>query len=180
MASNTHTEVAGGNGDDGGAFPPFDTSTFGSQLLWLAITFGLLYYIMSKIALPRIADILEVRRDRIANDLAEAERLKSDTDQAIASYEQALSEARKKAIGIGSASREKVKGEIEAERAKVEADANAKLAKAETNIAQVKAQAMGELDEIAHDTTEALVKELIGGRVAKKEIADALATVRAN
>lgn len=53
-----------------GTFPPFDGETYASQILWLAITFGLLYWIMSKVALPRLSGILEDRRDRIAGDLA--------------------------------------------------------------------------------------------------------------
>ena len=69
MAStNTETGVpAEHNGS--GSFPPFDSSTFSSQLIWLAITFGLFYYLMSRVALPRISGILETRSDRIAQDL---------------------------------------------------------------------------------------------------------------
>ena len=50
-------------------FPPFDQSLYPSQLLWLLITFGLFYFLMSRMVLPRIASILEVRRDRISQDL---------------------------------------------------------------------------------------------------------------
>ncbi len=75
---DTHatTEAHGGNGGHSDVFPPFDPASFGSQLLWLALSFAALYILMSKIALPRIGEILEVRRDRIEGDLAEAERLR--------------------------------------------------------------------------------------------------------
>ena len=56
----------------GAGFPPFDVHTFPSQLIWLAIAFAALYLLMSRIALPRIANILEERHDRIADDLEEA------------------------------------------------------------------------------------------------------------
>ena len=65
-------------------FPPFDATTFASQLLWFAITFALLYYLMAKVALPRIGSILEGRRDRIAADLDQAERLKGESEDAAA------------------------------------------------------------------------------------------------
>ncbi|MEP1881060.1 MAG: ATP F0F1 synthase subunit B, partial [Roseibium sp.] len=107
MASQTHSTTEGTHevievppGEHGAGFPPFDSSTFASQILWLAITFGLFYWIMKNVAVPRIAGILEDRKDRIAGDLAEANRLKQETDAAIAAYEQALAEARNKAHGI--------------------------------------------------------------------------------
>lgn len=180
--TSAHTEVAGHGGghEAGGNFPPFDQSTFGSQLLWLAITFGLLYYLMSKVALPRIANILEVRRDRIASDLGEAERLKRETDEAIAAYEQSLAEARQKAHGIAQTAREQAKSDIEAKHAKVEADVAAKLAAAEEKISAVKDAAMGEIDGIAKSTTEAILDKIIGSGVADKDVAEAVAAAKAN
>src|SRR5690349_15666826 len=68
-------------------FPPFDATSFASQLLWFAITFGALYLLMSRVALPQIGSILDKRRARIEGDLKEAERLKGETDKAIAAYE---------------------------------------------------------------------------------------------
>ncbi|MEM8840002.1 MAG: F0F1 ATP synthase subunit B [Pseudomonadota bacterium] len=183
MASNTdgetHTEVghAGSQGKEGGAFPPFDGDTFGSQLLWLAITFGILYYAMSKYIVPRIGSILETRSDRIEQDLAEAQRLKEETDDAIAAYEQALADARSKAHGIAQTARDEAKAESDEAMAKVEADLKVKLEAAETQISGIREQAMGEVDEIATETTEAIVKALIGGRVAKGDIKKALSGV---
>ena len=73
---SVHQEVHQPQEGHHGGFPPFESHTFGSQLLWLAITFGALYFLMSRIALPRVASILETRSDRIASDLGEAQRLK--------------------------------------------------------------------------------------------------------
>jgi F-type H+-transporting ATPase subunit b len=180
-AANAHTEVAGNGGHEaGGAFPPFDPTTFGSQLLWLAITFGLLYYLMSKVALPRIANILEVRRDRIASDLGEAERLKRETDEAIASYEQSLAEARQKAHGIAHTAREEAKTHIEAELSKVEAGISSQLAEADDKITAVKQAAMSEVDAIAQSTTEAILEQLLGSGVAQNDVAAAVAAAKAN
>ena len=178
MASETNSEVGHAeHGADSGVFPPFDPDTFGSQLLWLAITFGVLYYMMSKVILPRIGSILETRSDRIEQDMAEAQRLKEETDEAVAAYEQSLSDARGKAHGIAQAAREKSKAESDKEMAKVEASLAGKLEKAEEKISKIRNAAMAEVDEIASDTTETVVKTLIGGRVAKAEIKKALQSV---
>ncbi|WP_321338729.1 F0F1 ATP synthase subunit B [uncultured Cohaesibacter sp.] len=179
---DAHTEVAGHGGGEGGhsSFPPFDPNTFGSQILWLAITFGLLYYIMSKVALPQIANILEVRRDRIASDLGEAERLKRETDEAIASYEESLAEARQKAHGIANTARGEAKSHIEAEFAKVEADVASQISEADKKIAAVKEAAMGEVDAIATSTTSAILEQILGSSVAEKEVSKAVTTAKAN
>lgn len=172
--TTAHTEVPGDGGHAQTAFPPFNGETFPSQLLWLAITFGLFYYMMSKMVLPRIGGILEDRRDRIANDLAEAGRLKQETDAAIASYEQALAEARQKAHGIAQATREKLNAETEAKRAAVEKDLNAKLEEAEKRIAGIKDAALADVGEIASETTNALVEALLGKAPTKTETSKAV------
>ncbi len=93
----THTETGvPQEGDHSGAFPPFDSATFPSQILWLAITFGLFYIFLKRVALPRLSDILEHRSDRIAQDLDQAARMKEEADEAIAAYEQELAEGRAK------------------------------------------------------------------------------------
>ncbi len=165
------TEAPGAEAPD--VFPPFDTQTFGSQLFWLAITFGLLYYLMAKVALPRIGTILEERNDRIADDLAEAEKLKRETDEAIATYEQALGEARQNAHAIAQTARDKAKAKVEADRVRLEAELGDKIVAAETEIAAVTTAALAEVDAIARDAAEALVEALVGG-AGKAEIAAAV------
>lgn len=157
-----------------GSFPPFDPSTFGSQLLWLVITFGVLYWLMSKVALPRLSDILEVRRDRIMSDLDEAQRLKDESEEAIASYEQALAEARKKAHDIALVARDKAQAEVDAEQAKVDADLGVKMAEAEASIDETRKQAMAEVSSIATETTLELVNVLIGTKPTKAALEKAV------
>lgn len=157
-----------------GTFPPFDGATFASQILWLAITFGLLYWIMSKVALPRISGILEDRRDRIAGDLAEANRLNEESNAAIAAYEQALAEAREKAHGIAQETRDKLKAEVDARRHETEEQLAAKLGAAEQRIAEIKGQALSSVGEIATETTEAIVETLIGKAPTKTDLTKAV------
>jgi len=172
----THSETGavGGEAHGSGVFPPFDSSTFASQLLWLAITFGLFYLLMSKVIVPRIGGILEHRRDRIAQDLDEANRLKEEADSAIAAYEQELADARKKASAIAETAREKAKTAAEAERASTEAELSAKMADAEKSITAIKTKALADVDTIAEDAASDMVKHLLGGTVTKAEVAAAI------
>ena len=178
----THSEVGAGHGDGhggGGAFPPFDSSTYASQLLWLAITFGLFYLVMSRVIIPRIGGILEHRRDRIAQDLDEANRLKEEADNAIAAYEQELASARRKASEIAEGAREKAKAEAQAERAGIESGLATRMAEAEASIKAIKAKALADVGTIAEETATSLVSHLTGGKVTKAEIAAAVSDVSA-
>lgn len=171
---NTETQVPHGGEQVSGLFPPFDSSTYPSQLLWLAITFGLFYYIMAKMVLPRIGGILEDRSDRIAGDLAEAERLKQETDAAIAAYEQALAVARNKAHGIAQTTRDKLSADVAAKRATAEGDLASKLREAEDRIFGIKTAALDQVGEIATETTSALVEILLGKAPSKADTAKAV------
>lgn len=173
-AEGTHTETGVPNGGaHESVFPPFDPSTFSSQILWLAITFGLFYLFLKRVVLPRIAGTLEVRRDRIAQDFDQAARMKDEADAARAAYEQELATARAEAGGIAQEARDAAKAEAEAERQETGQALDKKLAEAEAHIAGIKAEAMKDVGKIAEETTAALVEQLIG-KASKAEVAAAV------
>ena len=159
-----------------GAFPPFDPASFGGQLLWLAISFLVLYVVMSRMALPRIGSILESRRVRIEGDLKEAERLRQETERAAAAYEQALADARANAHKIAEETRASIKADIDGKRADVEADLSKRVAAAEANIATTKTAALANVDTIAAETAAVLVERL-SGKVTSAQAKSAVATV---
>lgn len=173
--AETHagTEAHGG-AKHGGTFPPFDSATFAGQLFWLAIFFGLLYWLMKKIAIPRVANILEGRAERIDGDLAEARRLQAESKAAIEAYEKALADARAKAQAIASETRERVAKESEENRKRIEADLNAKLEAAEAKIASTKTQALTNVRGIAVDAASAIVERLTGAPASASDIEQAV------
>jgi len=175
-AGEVHTEtgVAHEGGHGSGVFPPFDQSTFASQLLWLAITFGLFYVLMAKVIMPRIGGILETRSGAIARDLDDAARSKAEADAAIAAYEQDLATAKAKGNAIAAEAREAAKAKANADRAAVEAGLNDKISNAEARIADIKAKALADVGSIAEETATAVVEQLIGGKATKAEIAAAV------
>ncbi len=173
MAQNTtaHTEAAGGHGS---GFPPFDPSTFASQLVWLAVAFVLLYVLMSRLALPRMDSILKARRSRISDDLAEANRLKAESEAAIASYQTALADAHARAQAMATDMRDKLAAEADKTRRTVEERLNARLAEAEKSIAATKAAAMTNVRTIATESAAAIVRRLIGVAAPDKTVAEAV------
>lgn len=160
------------------AFPPFDASTFSSQLIWLALAFGFLYYMMSRHLLPRITDAIEERENTIKRDLAEAERLKADTDAALASYEKALADAKTKASGIAKTTRESLAAETDKERTSIEQQLASRIADAEKRIAASKNQAMASVNQVATDAVGAIVGKLTGQAANADEIGRAIAAVK--
>lgn len=177
------TDVAGVGADvadalderKSGGLPQLHAPDFAPQLFWLAVTFVLLYWIMAKIALPRIGEVIEERKDRIQRDLAAAERLKGETDKALAGYEKALSDARANASSIARQTRDSLNAEVDKERKSVEDQLAKKLADAETSINATKEKALASVNEIAGDTVTAIVSTLSNANASKDEIDRALA-----
>ena len=80
--------------------PQFDVATFPTQLVWLAITFVVLYFAMARMALPRIGQVLDERQKRIDDNLDKAETLKGEADTEAAAYAKVLAEAREQSRGV--------------------------------------------------------------------------------
>jgi F-type H+-transporting ATPase subunit b len=156
-------------------FPPFDPAHFASQLLWFAITFIAFYFIIARVAIPRIAGILGERRGRIEGDLGEAERAKQEADAAGIAYEKALAEARARAFDIAEEAGEKAKAAAARERAANEAVLAKKLAEAEARITEIKTRALSEVGAIAGEAAEAVVRTLANASVSPAEIREAVA-----
>ena len=157
--AGTHTEADGGHG---GAFPPFESSTFASQLVSLVIAFVALYLIVSRIALPRVGSVIDARQNAIEGDLAAAQKLKDESDAALKAYETDLASARSRAQAIGNETREKLNAASEAERKTLEDQLSAKLAAAEKQIAATRETAMSNVRGIAADAASAIVQRLTG------------------
>lgn len=174
MATTAHTEAPGGHK---GTFPPFNSHTFASQLVWLVITFVLLYVVLAKVALPRVGGIIAERQKRIDDDLAQANSFKTQSDSAIAAYEKALADARNRAQSIANDMREKQTAEAELVRKKIEDQFNVKLADAEKAIAATKQAAMANVRGIATDAAKAIVERLTGKAPADTAIDAAITDV---
>ncbi len=161
------------------AFPPFDKANFASTLIWLAISFGLLYYLMSKIALPRIENILETRAGKIAKDLGEAHAAREKSEKAAAEHDRTIAEAKAKAQAVAQQTQAKINADNDEKRHSLESELNAKLADAEKQIQDTKAKAMGNVESIAADAAAAIVERITGQPADAKAVAAAVASAKA-
>lgn len=144
------------------SFPPFVASTFPGQLFWLLITFGAVYLLMSRVALPRVASVLDERRTAIDSALKAADDAQKAAEASATELEQNLAKAKANAQAIAQEARAASTKAMDAERHSVEADLAAKLAAAEARISETKAKAMGHVNEIATDAASAIVEQLLG------------------
>jgi F-type H+-transporting ATPase subunit b len=158
--TGAHTETDGGH--HGGGFPPFESTYFASQLVSLAIAFVALYVIVSRFALPKVGGVIEARQNAIEGDLAQAQKLKDESDAALKAYEAELAAARSRAQAIGNETREKLNASAEVERKSLEEKLAGKLADAEKQIASTRTAAMGNVRSIAADAAGAIVQRLTG------------------
>ena len=176
-AAAAETKKPGGDhGADhsSGVFPPLDSSTFSSQLFWLAVTFGLLLFLLSKVFLPRLGGILEHRSNQIADDLDSAARMQREAEHAEKSYEQALSDARAKAHNVAETTRASINAEIETEMQKADEETARQMDVAEGKIKTLRAKALTNVDDIAADTAKTLVESLFSGKITAATAAKAV------
>ena len=166
-----------GDAKGGSGLPQLNVQDFAPQLFWLGLTFALLWWLMASVALPKVGSVIEERAQRIQRDLDEAQRLKAETEKALADYEASLTNARNRASGITTEIRTRLNAEIEAERTKIEKQVASRLSDAEKRITDMKVRALTEVGQIASDTAETIVAELQGKPAGKEEVAGAIKAV---
>jgi len=158
--------------------PQLNPLDWAPQLIWLVITFSILYVLMKRVALPRIGSVIAMRAQRITKDLESADKLRRETQEAIAAYEQALAEAKASAHTIAQDGRNRLKEEVAAERAALERELAAKTADAEARIQAAKMSALKEVNTVAVETASEIVRRLIGLAPSAPEVATAVAAAR--
>lgn len=170
-----HAEAAGHAAEGAGGMPQLDFSTFGNQIFWLVVALVAIYLILSRVALPRIGNVLAERQGTITADVAAAEDLKLKAEAAEKTYNQALVDARTEAAKIVAAARAEIQEELDAATARADADIAAKAAESERHIAEMRATALASVTEVAQDTAAALVAALGGAADDDKAVATAVA-----
>ncbi len=147
----------------GAGMPQLDFTTFPSQIFWLVVSLVALYYILSRVALPRIAGVIEERHDAIEDDLDRAAEFKRRAAEAEAAYEAALAEAKRKANEIAAEARAQIQKEVAAATAKAEAEIAAQSAESEKRIQEIRDSALASVEIVANDAAQALVETIAPG-----------------
>ncbi len=137
--------------------PQLDFGTFPNQIFWLVVAIVLIYLVLSRVALPRIAGVLAERQSTITNDIAAAEELKQKAEQAEEAYNKALAEARAEAQKIAAETKAEIQAGLDDAKAKADAEIAAKAAESEKAIADIRAGAIESVKAVAEDTTKEIL-----------------------
>ncbi|WP_022707389.1 MULTISPECIES: F0F1 ATP synthase subunit B' [Paracoccus] len=149
-----HAEAAG--------LPQLDLTTFGNQIFWLVVTLVVLYLVLSRVALPRIAAVLSDRQGAITGDLMAAEEFKQKARAAEAAYDKALADARSEAQAIVAQNRAEIQAELDAAIAKADAEIAARTAESEARLREIRASSDAGAREVARDVAAELVASFGG------------------
>lgn len=170
MATETH----GAEEAASGGLPQLDFSTFPNQIFWLVVTLVAIYLILTRVALPRIGDVLAERSGTITNDIARAEELKLKAKEAEEAYNKALADARAEAQRIIGEAKAAIQADLDDATAKADAEISAKSAESEKRIAEIRDGALAAIEDVAKDTAKDIVTAM-GFSGDEKALADAVA-----
>lgn len=169
-------DAASEGAEKSSGFPPLDTWHYPSQLFWLAISFGLLYFVLSRNILPKISANIEQRNDKIANSLDEAARLNEKSKEAEQALELSLAKAKAQARKTVEAAQADVAAEIAEETRRVDAQIDKQLEAAEARISELREKAMANVESVA-DTAASAVLTKLNVSVSAADRAEAIKAV---
>ena len=140
--------------------PQLDASTYLSQAFWLVICFGILFFVMTKVALPRVSEVLNLRDSKIRHDIEAAEKLKAEAEDIQAKINSNLAQARSDAADVLRRATEQAAEYAATATAKTDASINNTVSEALENIEQAKAKAVKDIDSAVVATARGIVKKL--------------------
>mgnify|MGYP001062506120 CR=1 FL=1 len=150
MAAETHApDAAAHGGEHAAAFPPFDASLFSSQLIWFAITFAALYYIVSRFIIPSVATVQDKRAATLKGDLDTAAQKSAEAESARAAMEKATAKARAEARAMVDAARADMQAKLAAEQAQAETRLAQRIEAAEARVNEARTKALADVPAIA-------------------------------
>ncbi|HCQ64203.1 MAG TPA: ATP F0F1 synthase subunit B' [Rhodobacteraceae bacterium] len=154
------TDAAHGAAETSAGMPQLEFGTFPNQIFWLVVALVVIFFVLSRVALPRIAGVLAERQGTITNDLSAAEELKEKAVEAEEAYNVALAEARMEAGKIAAEAKAEIQAELDAAAARADAEIAAKTAESEAAIAEIRAGAVEAVKAVAKDTTGEILSSM--------------------
>ena len=158
-------------GAESGGMPQLNPEFWISQIFWLTLTFGILYFILSKIILPKISSNLEIRKSEILDNIEAADKQKEDSELKIKEYDNIIQDSKNKAKNYFQQAREKIIKDINIKKEILDKDLSEEIKKAESEIQNLKNKAPEKINKIAIETSKDLAQHLIGVEVNNSSIA---------
>ncbi len=170
--------VEAAHGEGGGGLPQFEFEYWGGQIVWLLLIFAVLYFLLSRVFVPRLRKVIDLRASTIAAAVEQARKVQEETEVQAAAAEAEVAEARAQAHRTAAEAKARITEEANKRQATEEARLNERLAEAEARIREMRDRAMGNVGSIAGDTARAMTEKLTGEAVPAAEIDAALARVQ--
>ena len=173
MASET--QAAAEHGANAPGMPQLDFATFPNQIFWLLVTLVVIYFILSRVVLPRVGSVLSERQGTITNDISAAEELKLKAQEAEKAYNKALADARTEAQKIAAETKAEIQRDLDIAISKADAEIAARSAEAEEAISEIRKGAVASVKKVANDTAKEIVASM-GIKADAKTITAAVTT----
>ena len=155
---------------ESGGMPQLDPEFWVSQIFWLTITFGVLYFTLSKLILPKISSNLESRKLQISDNIEAADRQREESEIKLKEYDEIILKSKIEAKGLFNQAREKALKDINIKRDFLDKQINDEINKAEEEIKQLKKDAPTKINKIAIETSAELIQKLIGAEINSSSI----------
>jgi len=155
--------------------PQLDAATYLPQVFWLAVAFAVLYWIVSRVALPRVAEVLQARQGRIEADLERAEHMRKEAEATLEAYEQAMADARARAHRLNLEAGQRIAADAQRRNDELSATIAKETAAAEARIGEASERAIAELHQLAKELVGAASERLAGITPTEAAIEAALA-----
>jgi F-type H+-transporting ATPase subunit b len=155
---------------ESGGMPQLNPEFWVSQIFWLTITFGILYFVLSKLILPKISSNLESRKSQISDNIEAADRQREESEKKLKEYEQIISTSKIEAKNLFSQAREKALKDINVKREILNKQIDEEIKKAENEINQLRKKAPEKINKIAVDTSSEIIQKLIGTQINNSSI----------
>lgn len=159
--------------------PQLDITTFAPQLFWLVLVFGLLYFVVARSSLPKVAQVIDSREAHITAELAAAEAAREAAAAAEARRDESIAKARAEALKVLAAAKDAIAADTSAKLAALDVELTTRLSAAETRIAEARAQSLAQIDAVAADAAAMIVEKLTGVTVGADEAVKAVDSVKA-
>lgn len=155
---------------ESGGMPQLNPEFWVSQIVWLVITFGALYIVLSKVILPKISDNLEIRRSQILENIEIAEKQREESEQKVKEFEKIILNSKIEAKNIFNEARQKVLSDIDKKRNELENSLEQEIVSAEEEIKALNTSSIENIKQIATETSSNLIKQLIGEEISRDNI----------
>ena len=147
---------------ESGGMPQLNPEFWVSQIVWLVLTFGILYIVLSKLILPKISDNLESRKSQILENIETAETQREESEKKLKEFEKIILDSKIEAKNHFNEVRQKTLEDINNKRSALEKDIDKEIRAAEEEINNLKTNSNEKIKNIAVETSSELIKQLIG------------------